>query len=386
MGFPRVAACYFYDPVHPNDYDYTFVEVSLVYQWLNQATGLTDIVIQRLFYDPADFSQGNIQNIQPFHSNSQWFESDKRCIHPDVAYDPTTGNIFIVFTQYDDPWHAYVYHRVGMRKYPFPWIDPWYIWIAQRVLNDEHNGFNARIDIGRVAVVSPYTVQNWIVGIAYTGSSDIDGFHVRINYWPAALYGAHPENDTPIFDPAPEYGHSAGVPSIDIGPPGTNFAAIVYNQAKSESWNNVTVTYMDNRGGLARFTPIENPEDEWSAFPSVAIHNHISGNDFLASVSYLYKGPGTQDRWNPRARWVETATDPGTGVAINTTLGNPMVINENVHGEWDSGSLFDHYWGMNTALVVYDNVLTQNYWMLWSSALAGQSDPQQVHGTYGYTE
>jgi hypothetical protein len=249
---------------------------------------------------------------------------------------------------------------------------------------EEHNSFHPRIDIGRVNFGS-YTGNQWLVGIAYTGWSDLRLWHVRVNYWATTENGEQDyiKNDVgwndalfPLFP--------AGIPNIDIGPPGSDHAAIVWMQAKSHEWANCTVMYADTHAGsiaLGRLNPDPPWGSECSAFPSVAVHQaQTPAGDYRSSISYLRTANYISGWWSPRAVYADTGPNI-LAVAFQSPPTNIPLTSQAV-GKWDAGATIEHYAGMSTALTVYSG----SYWMLWSAYDPSASGgPCSVYGAFGNT-
>jgi hypothetical protein len=166
-----------------------------------------------------------------------------------------------------------------------------------------------------------------------------------------------------------------GCPVIDIGPPGTNYAAVVWTQGRGESLNDVTIAVVDNRFGWATLDETGGEEEPGSCLGSIAVHNDSSG-DIRSSISFFHTDSIESEDWLPYAIYIEA--DPNGGEATWADEADPLA--DDIFGEWDVASFENHYYGMNTALTVFDNY----YWMVWSGYQIG-STPDEVWGTFGYT-
>jgi hypothetical protein len=225
-----------------------------------------------------------------------------------------------------------------------------------------------------------------MVGIAYTGWIQLIGWHIRVNYWATSESGQNNycKNDIGWDDGV--FGlFPAGVASIDIGPPDSDHAAIAWMQAKSDDWANVTVMYADcKQGGLVSLGRL-NPDAHWgaacSAFPSVAVHEYLGGNNYRSSISFLGSTNYVSAQWIPEAVHADTA--PGS---IAVTFSDPPISvpgTDSAVGKWDSGTTVEHYFGLSTALTVYAN----NYWMVWSAydPTSSAGGPTSVYAAFGNT-
>ncbi len=382
---PHVSAAYFYHEHYPDNLAFTFVEVVIVYQWWNAANSTYDVVCERQTFDPDDFVTGEIDDIEPTRPPQYFFEQwDVDCIQPDVVHDPEHGYIYIVHSMYENPGSTRVYlWRILRDAYYLGWFHT----EGRRCVSGYgRNAFNARIDAGWVDPVYPFNNPQLFMACTYMcGGSP--GFRVWVNYWLEG-YPPDPDDDFMVLVPDPELqDYAAGLPCIDIGPPDANFAAIAWTQAKSEAWqDHVSVAYMDCRGGWSVFHPIGEPDDRFSCCPSVAVHHDSPpGNAFRSSVSYYYKDPDTGGWWNPRACWIDTFVD-NYGNAIGTQVDNwPETVSNSAHGVWMPLAAYEHDYGANTGLVVFDDP-NDLYWMVWSSQGESQGEPWFVYGAYGFTE
>ncbi len=385
IRFPKVAACYFYDPLFPFEISHTLVEVTLVFQVWNDVLQRWDLGIQILRFDPDDFVVGSLENIEPSPLVPVPLTtfSDFEYTYPDVAYEPLNGRIVVVYCKnnYLGMGMSHIWYRKAGRGHPFSAPPYWatYDFIAQDPLMPPHNGFHPRLDIGWIQFGTPQ--EEWMLALAYTGAHDYR-WRVWINYWEADTFLPQTVNDRELLIPDPDYKDlGAGLPVVDIGPPGSNFAAIVWNQANDiqspHNWENVSVAYMDSWGCWCLFDPFqEEPLDRtWSSYPSLSVHDSAPF-DPRVSVSYLHRHQ-VDSEWWPSMRWVEP--DPGNPV----DMGNRMQFVSLVYGDWDALDCIDAWLGMTTALIVYPG---NQYWMLWTSMLVGEVEPRRIHGAYGFTE
>jgi hypothetical protein len=372
---PKVAACYFPDGDPP------FVEFAFTYQYLDTSGENDDweCVIARCRFD----NPGNgFDALTPY-----WFpldllpDADAWNVQPDIAYDATTGDLYVVCAVYVGPGTSNLYVIKCTRSQNFLTISHGDAVIAQYL---GHNSFHPRIDIGQVKFY-PYLGNQWLVGVAYTGWSEDMGWHVRLSYWATYEnnYAAHDFGwEDPTFRKFP-----AGLPCIDIGPPGSDHAAMAWMQAKSDDWANSTVIYADtkptgedNKHQLSY--GVLHPDSTWgspcSAFPSVAVHKH-SGDIYRSSISLLISTDYVAGKWVPTA--VAAHTYPANdSVGFGTPVPIPGVAEAD--GKWDSGTTVEHYFGMTTALTVYQN----SYWMVWSGFdPADAGGPTSVWGAFGFT-
>jgi len=231
--------------------------------------------------------------------------------------------------------------------------------------------------------------EQWMVGFAYMAHNAALGWHIRLNYWscaeldppnpPATTYT---QNDIG-WDDILLSEYPAGIPSFDIGPPGSNHGAIAWMQAKTDEWSNCTVMYADSHAGSISYDRID-MDGRWPrdcyALPSVAVHQHIAGN-YRASVSLLHSEDYVTNYWIPSYTWIDSIPAGGSA-GFGPVIEVIHLIT--CHGEWDAGAFIEHNYGLSTGLTVYD----RNYWMLWSGfdPALGDGGPSSVYGAWGNTD
>jgi len=381
---PKVAACYI-------DSDSEFVEFEFTYQYFDPRPNQYidndwEVAVARCrFANPSS----NFDSISPDWFNDpevEYIEDHEFAdIQPDIVYDPTTGDIYVVLVVYIAPGTTNLRVIEAARDSEDLDVDWGTADPAQSPI-PEHNSFHPRIDVGQVNY-GDYQNNDWLVGIAYTGWDYTRGWHIRLNYWKTTE--TTPDDftkndvgwDDPMFALFP-----AGVPSIDIGPPGSDHAAIVWMQAKSDDWANATVMYADTKHsylpagqqiGYGRMHPDSTWGSTCSAFPSVAVHEY--DDTYESSISFLITTDYVTGKWTPTAAHVLTYNN----LAVVTFSNNLTLLGvDDAEGKWDSGTTVEHYFGMTTALTVYEN----NYWMVWSGFDSSDAGgPTSVWGAYGNT-
>jgi hypothetical protein len=376
IQFPKVAAAFFTKSGQlPWPNWYIFVEVAVVFQVWNEDTGTWDLAIEIFRFEPVHFAPGQLdQIVQIGDPTLRILDEDVNCMYPDVAYNPFRGHILIVYSRDDHPGARVVYFRQGLRSDPYININ----WNTSRypAQNFSHNGFHPRIDVGWIQTYQQ--PLQWMAAIVYTGAHD-DRWRPWYNYWPVILQQPTLVNDQEIMFPDVIYDdHAGGLPVLDIGPPGSNFAAVVWNQAKDtqnpQNWQNVSVAYIDTKGCWCLFTLPDDPET-LSSYPSICIHNNDSEHP-QASVSYLYKDPDTNGHWEPRMRLI----DSGNPLYLHNPTGFDLFV---IYGDWQPLDCITNWFGMSTSLIVYPG---NWYWMTWTSMLPGDAEPCHVHGAFGFTE
>jgi hypothetical protein len=391
----RVASCYF-EGDDPDDEDDTFVEVTIVYQIWNNDDQEWDIHAYRMGIDPDLFVNLNSQNDYVYWDTDYEFSYTMPEgsppgygeMMPDVAYDPRNGNLYAVMTRYEDVDASLprIWMRSSLRGHAPIFSHQNLVWFfnSQRCQFGDtgtpyfkpYHGFHPRIDIGHVTFF-PFPQSSpppdWYLAIVYTCDDNI--FNPYFSYWPAGpCPGEGNFNQIKIG-----VGAKAGfMPVIDIGLPDADNCAITWTQTRSESWNDVTVGYMDSHYGNFYVEPDTGLVS--SAFPSVSV---LSGSEDIFPTSLFFlesNNPNTLD-WRPSYRHVET---DWTNWPVEWNLGVETNLNLEFLGDYDSGSQFSNWYGMSSA------ISGDNYcWTLWSSHQEHDDDwnhLNQVYGAYGYTE
>ncbi len=371
IRFPRVAACFF------EDGDDSFVEVTIVFQWREDEEECWSIRVVRYMFDPDDFDTSlsamgrALIGDHIIDLDLMWGD-----MMPDVDYDPRgpKGDLWVCFTRWTNMFETTtnIYMVKGTRVqevyYAVGWGNDGEA-VAFVIANDD-NGWLPRIAIGKCEIFE--LSEDWNMAIAYTIQKYV--FYTAFAYCDVDWDG----NQLQLYQFTMTHwvwpGSAGGCPMIDIGPPGTNYAAAVWTQTRTEGLNDVTISYGDNRGGYAVLHTEPGEDKPGSCMGSIAIHN-ISG-DIESSISYIRNFNVEQNYdWQPYAILFEADVNGGEQSFTETE----RQISEDEISKWDVGSLQNHYYGMSTALIVYN----YSYWMVWSAYTSGTT-PDEVWGTYGY--
>jgi len=383
---PKVSALYI-DPPSATPY----IEVAVVYQfWADDDTW--DIGIRQMIFNPATFpADGSLSSTSDLDMPD---DDGDPSIQPDIAYDPYTGDIYVVTIKEIVYGDTNVYFIHGVRTGYTNTVTMGDAVFAQDTEDESINAFNPRVACGEVGFLN-YD-EDWMVAFGYSAYNNEYGWHTRLNFW--SVYDIEntanfsTNNDTGWDDPV--YGdYAAGFPTIDIGPPGSNHAALVWIQSKSWEWSNSTVMYADTHGGDISYTALhDEPDDvgdpswgfECSALPSVAVLKHESEDDYIAGISYLYSADYASGIWAPAYCQIITAYG-GSGIEIGADNKVTFPFSIKWNGKWDSGATSEHNYGVGTALTVWGD----DYWMIWS---AWKADPQSetggptsIYGAWGDT-
>ncbi len=383
IRLPRVAACYFPD----GDPD-PFVEVVVAYQFREDDGDDWDIRVQRLEFDPADFT--SISTIDPVSDDPLFVVpavtlDDEHEIQPDIAYDPRNGNLWLVYSYNKASGLWDIYSVFGLR------YSGYVLWASPQVSHEQaKNGFHPRIAIGLLHMGAT-PGQYWILGMGYTTGTPPpavdDRWHIRIAWWKLDL-PILVINDFPIGCGDENFREfPSGLPMVDIGPPGTNHAAVVCTQAKSNEWSDTTVCYWDHKGAHMDICTDSGWGVNSATFPAVAIHEYTDDPEdhWFASVSYLRTDNYVSGYWEPMVAQIDTFF-PG-GDLGEAELGDEEDILDLIngpyfYGEWDPGMLIEHNVGMSSGMSILSN---SSYWSVWSGYETG-GGPNSVYGAHGYTE
>jgi hypothetical protein len=423
IRLPRIAACFIDNP-NPGyqGYGYRFVEVSIAYQVRDDENDKWDIHVVRTGFSP------NIHSASDWESVDRW-RDDRRIVQaswvpfegmmmPDIAYDPrndnlpnhSRGDLYLVYTFYNpdaglpEGKGPRVYVTFGIRYDTNSNPDDWHFtefgWFGRTLIQRLYStgvpghichGFHPKIDIGYVNFTPGDGVPEWTVAVAFT--ADTGFFEPHIAFWNAGWPIYPPIIELPVRlppynDPLEGIGYVGFMPSIDIGPRGANHCAVTWTQTRSESWNDVTVGYVDNHGtGFYLYPHDEEGIMEAFAFPSVAVWDEedVPANHFRTSISYLNSLNPVTNRWDSLATTYDTIYTPPS-ITV-TTVGQETVISDVVHGLYDSGSQYSNWYGISSSMIVNNGY----YWVLYSA----MPDPEdevpdlnlnRVYGAYGFTD
>jgi hypothetical protein len=424
----RVDACYITGP--PGLLN-TIVEVCIVFQFWTQVAGtnysLWRIGICRMAFDPNTICSGGtflrltsditslIPDDTPGLPGSNYDVPDYGQMMPDIAYDPRSatiedgngkGDFYIVFTFYNalsppgrDGPHVYMkYCRRNGDSFGTVDYNQETCPVPIQKLPAMYGlglcyGYHPRIDIGEVTffpgLQPPWNVTDWHAAVAFTADNSVFGPH--LSYWHAGYVNEGSWSDDSFTElPLRFYGDNskAGfMPSIDIGPPHTDLCSVVWTQARSESWNDVCVGYVDTHFGVFFFDEIQGKGYlESTAFPSVAVLSDLDtgDNEVYANITYLHSFNPSSLKWVPSAVQIETDYT-NVGIPVNT-LGLIFNLSDDFYGSYDSGSQWSNWYGMSSSTAVLtDNGGNDWFLSLWSTIGQNQFNLNTVYGTRGFT-
>ena len=412
IRLPRVAACYIYNSEEDEDPYFTFVEVSIAYQILNE--GVWEVHVVRHGFDPGMFASEEWEDpawsLDYLVAEGSPITGYGRMM-PDIAYDPRNeiltseypetmhgrGDLYIVYTWYNNP--PAIYFSLGLRDPAFDEYeyDDFIIVPFSFPVNyleaggHKCHGFHPRMDIGLVELWPGFeeTVYAWHVAVAFTGDNGFFGPHIA--FWRAGwyswLYGVVPEVSEARVALTPYTTKAGFMPSVDIGPVGANHCAMAWTQTRSEDWNDVTVGYADSHYGagfIEDFVSLEAEVMEAAGFPSVAVWEDSGSEDvYFTSVSYLRSNNPASWKWDSEAITLRTDFDeeyPGLTEWDIEDAENQ--ISYSVHGEYDSGSQFTDWYGLSSSMSIDDG----HFWAIYSAVGSGDYNLNTVYGAYGETE
>ncbi|MCX6647446.1 MAG: hypothetical protein NTY09_13965 [bacterium] len=441
----RVASCYLETAnsgSQPDPTEWTFVEVSIIFQILNAPTGghlvpYWEIRFVRLIFDPDDINLNtNWLTVAPVHrvvTSLHDYDihseiSGPGMMMPDIAYDPRSisglfqgkGDLYFVWTWYRqtlDPTapagpRVYCQRYIRMSDYyndfGFDFNGPV---LVQRVIGQYAgaicHGFQPRIDVGKWSWpdLIPPELPQWRVSIVYTGDNFVLFPHfayfaageklntvTKIDFRLEGLFqGGNPED------------HScAGFqPSIDVARQdeefNANLVALVWTQVRQNGSfvNDTTVTYVDTHAGIGSFVaaPAE-VEKSWSS-PSVCVFPWNLGGETFSYISYLQSDNPNSLLWKPTARQERTALSDPPGQRMHLYTERYLPIQQIYipelettwlfgYGEYDYGAQYSNWYGTSSSCVLANH----SYWVLWSSPSNSYSNTNltSVWGCWGFPQ
>jgi hypothetical protein len=380
-----------------------WIEVAVTMQVKDAQNGDWDIIAHLMRF-------ASVQNGFPVMFDSKIFQFDENLqlepddIQPDIAYDPSSGNLILVHTDYTDAYFQSpvpILYRCTNRTLTYPgalnftWSGPW----LASSSTEESGGFQPRLDIGLVNDVPGYDEPVYLAAVVYTCIESViwgpgqnpgdpwhwqtyDKPHVRVTYWPVDWNGQDQgDHDYCVIDYS-RWGQDAGLPVIDISPVCNDAdhhdAAIAYIQCEVDD-TNASVCFVNTRNLTDPFTYYVPPCDEgsvaYATHPSVALHfQNTAGGASQVSLSVF--GRIDDGDWYP---CVANLAFDETDVDIT----NEQQVNDTHAGSWLVGSFLEHNYGVNTALTVFSP--NSDYWLLYPALKPGQSIPSEVRGAFGNT-
>jgi hypothetical protein len=204
--------------------------------------------------------------------------------HPDISYDPDTGDIYLVYTVVGSP--AVVHYRRYNREN--------HTWSASYPIHPaDHGGWTPRIDVGL------YPDGNtWTVGVAYSAFNQGEHagkWHPCIVHWNAdEPDGPKGNNLIPVWNENWQYSDlDSGLPELDIGPNSNSqhYGALVYVQEEGEPGGQINYQVYEIDSILQQPVRIfdETAQLTDSMHPSIALHYDGGSPLHEASISYFGK-------------------------------------------------------------------------------------------------
>ncbi|HEX9744885.1 MAG TPA: hypothetical protein VGB30_05610 [bacterium] len=372
-------------------------EVAICYRYRDTQHGDTDIGVTRLRFDhtelwPEEGLQGVYELVEhysvpdPVIDDVEYQSLD---FFPDIAYDPDTADIYLVWTrQMDylgDPEQYMVHWMKFDRNDPNSDMDGHWV-ITDDPANDPqplaqrntHNGWTPRVDVGTThGVTAPQISQGRNVVLAYTTqyANGHNGFHPAVIGWPVTNeVESITSYELQLLDPT--YGlESSGLPIVDISPetnPGNGYIAVTFmqdqvigvqgNEYHITLWNSINPEEYNYFGLLGE-----------SIYPTVAIHSESAQQtDNVVSLSYF-----SRDIFHalvPIAQQFNITTHE---------VGQLTLITGGANGVWVLEEILAFQWGMNCSISVLDD---QRYWLAWSDTAGHTGYPRECWATIGFTE
>ena len=282
-------------------------------------------------------------------------ETDERL--PDIAYDPYTGDLYLVWTVLGDP------SVVNYRRYDREsetWSDAYPVHAA------DHHGWTPRIDVGLMDNLPAWPNETGVntVAVAYSAFGEgehVDGWHPCVVYWrtsdPDAAKG---DNLLSAWNNVPQFnGLDSGIPVVDIGPNSNaqHYGALVFVQEMGEDINDQMrygVYEIDSiqHGYLRIDTPPPPPALD-SILPSIAVHYDSLGSPHEASLSYF--------AGYDASTWVPWTCRVNLDLPVNDPLKvyNSTQISFITLGDWTPYQYLQINPGLSSSIVVRED---HGYW------------------------
>jgi len=315
----ELAVCYMWRDHHDHDWDVGVTRL----RWISAQHG--EVTFAHLS-EPADEKEEDLWNDDG--SVAGWDE-----LHPDMAYDPITTDLYLVFSDYtagaDPESSVRMYYRHFRRDaIQNPWSAAYPCQWSRDANPDElhaHNYWHPRIDIGLVANIFGPGVTKLGLGIAYMSQFHQGTFHVHVFYWSLEDESdgpKYPEYTEPLRNTVrwlclrnPRYGYQyAGMPYLDIAPSNSsdNYGSIVFAQVVGSDLyaNSLEIWEINSLRGCWHRVTTDQQDFADGLYPSIAIHYGGGGGDwhYRASVTYFRQDRSQPDEWYP---WVvQLGMDP----------------------------------------------------------------------------
>jgi hypothetical protein len=432
-GPARVAQRDVSDPDNETDYrnpkcaalwgDY-FIELAVCYQIRNSEENDNedwDIGVTRLlWYDDGQQYYSQFPDLGPAlridvvlndpPDQPQWDE-----MNPDIAYDYTNGDIYLVYENSEtagtpiDPtlvrlkYRRFARNQINHRTGLWPANDgEWFAQTHEGI--NAHNGYTPSIEVGLLdlsLVGVPQDDVNYVV-IAYTSQLlDHLGYHVCVTAWDTSTMNV--SRDTSIQLRNPDFaGQNAGVPCVSITPPinQVNFAAIVFQQiVQTDAYGPVNRIYevdMTNWNAPAfrwnyfdvQAAYIANHDD--GLYPAIALHEETYvGVGYLitnASITYLAQ-TAQQAQLQPyvvRMAIVhpQNSTPPPPPWTHLIGYNAPIPIVSPISGNYNIDHIPILDPGASSSVVFGQDA---EYWAAWCDRIEMEDPPETVWASYGDT-
>jgi len=356
----KVSACYFYDDEEPAE---SRIEVTVAFMCKLRNTPNADweIGVATSYWLVDDFPVGNQNLGLPiiFGDVAGDDPNDPQDYCPDIAYDPVTGDIHLVWVNdYEDNPDLKLAYKC--KRYDGSWSQQ-----QQYPVYDgdyPHYMLNPRIDVG-----DPDGSEIEQVGVVYTAFHPTSGpyagqLHVGMSFWETG------EDDFPT---GPTYEHlryaageDCGLPRIDIAPQSNShrYCSIVFtNEFSSGHYQVIETNNMRNDFLVLEFST----EDE-GILGAPLIHY---GDDDMVTVSYFVKALAG---WDLRATRFELDADDMTDYWAE--------IGSGIGGTFDSGDYYTPVVELGIVTIeseYYDNA----YWAVWCDKI--DSSATEVRANWG---
>jgi hypothetical protein len=441
----RVASCYLETYGSEQQTQYTFVEVSIIYQIFRDPTDdhpapHWEIRFVRLIFDPDDINLNiDWETVAPYDRvvtslyiyDGYSEDSGPGMMMPDIAYDPRSasglyqgkGDLYFVWTWYRQDLtnpialagpRVYCQHyKRNSDHYNYFTPDPSGPVLVQRatgqIVSDICHGFQPRIDVGLWSWpdLDPPELPQWRVTIVYTGDNFVLFPHLAY-FNIDSVYNLYNEPKVDfrlegLFQGGNPLDHSrAGFqPSIDVARQdevyNTNLVALVWTQVRQNGSfvNDTTVTYVDTHAGIRSFVAVPaEVKKSWSS-PSVCVVPFTLQGVTYSYISYLQSDNPSSLLWQPTARIESTDLNGQYATIVDFGVENYLPLEQIYvqeldttwffgYGDYDYGAQYSNWYGMSSSCMLAND----SYWVLWSSPSNsyGNLGLSTVYGSCGFPE
>ena len=397
--FPKCAAAVF--DCYSDPYN-QFVEVAVCYQITGIEGSMNEwdvgLTIMRWHLEESSFPTGppDVRFDIVLPDTASGLDE----LHPDVAYEPYTGDVYVV---YEDVQSAspgtpvYLKYRRFDRNpdnhEQFTNYNPPTYPTEVDAQPQTHNGYTPCIDIGWVDYGQ--NAVEW-VAIVYTSQYLVDGNEDMMNGYVVCCSAFQPVDpytlsNFPLRNPA-FYWNGAGLPSVDLSPRydgQPHFGACAFVQEDGQDgYGPIVNVYEIDTFDFDRFTLISrdisnlNPNQNIAdgLYPSIMVHYDPYDEFRLASITYMAQQPETQTL-RPRVVRLSLAPEgyPNPWPPLANDFLDPDNLNLTISGNYNLSQIPFIEPGVSTAIALGTDI----YWAAWCDRIEMEDPPLLVWGAYG---